>query len=335
MLTKALELEEAINTRASTVTLGDAELASSGDSGVLNAGDDAVEISDSDVDMQVKDTRAKARGPAGKMSVPAAKVVTSKNYRVFDPLGPDNSKKPPRGMAIATGALEKLTTFFDPGNVRERDESRMNQTIGLTQLTAAQSEIVSLRARIDTLTDRLDEERRRGEEAGRRADKAEHKLELLRLQYRSRHQHRRRHSYSRSRSYSRSHSYSASGSEVEARAGTSSSRAHKKSRSHHRRRRRSYSSQRANSSDASPSSHRPPKQRKHLAGPDGQLTNERHQVMHTSSTGAAGLGTLAGLAQLASESARVEQPSPGYTFTVSPRKTRDGKLSLEFAPTTT
>jgi hypothetical protein len=40
LLIKALELEDAINDRASTVTLGDEELASSGD--------DAVEISDSD-----------------------------------------------------------------------------------------------------------------------------------------------------------------------------------------------------------------------------------------------------------------------------------------------
>ncbi|KAF8340836.1 hypothetical protein F5887DRAFT_1076965 [Amanita rubescens] len=132
LLTKALELEEAINTRASTVTLGDAELASSGDSGVLNAGDDAVEISDSDVDMQVKNTRAKARGPAGK-SAPVAKVMTTKNYRVSDPLGPDNSKKPPRGMAIATGALEKITTFFDPGNrgavVKKQVAERIKRSI--------------------------------------------------------------------------------------------------------------------------------------------------------------------------------------------------------------
>jgi hypothetical protein len=107
LLIKALELEDAINDRASTVTLGDEELASSGD--------DAVEISDSD-DRQ-SDTRAKARTPAGKRGAPAAKVVTTKNYHVSDPLRPDNSKKPPRGMAMATGALKKITTFFDPGNV--------------------------------------------------------------------------------------------------------------------------------------------------------------------------------------------------------------------------
>jgi len=45
LLVKALELEDAINSRASTITLDDAEFAS-------DNGQDAVEISDSDADEQ-------------------------------------------------------------------------------------------------------------------------------------------------------------------------------------------------------------------------------------------------------------------------------------------
>jgi aspartate-semialdehyde dehydrogenase len=54
--------------------------------------------------------------------------------------------------------------------------------------------------------------------------------------------------------------------------------------------------------------------------------------MHATGQAASGAG-LSTLAQLASETAHVEQPSPSYTFTVSPLKTHDGKLSFELAPT--
>ena len=174
-----MELEDAINDRASTITLDDADFAS-------DNGQDAVELSDSDADGQ--EIQA-SRRDAGKRST--AKVVTTKTYRISDPLADNGSKKPPRGIAAATGALDKITSFFDPESVRQREDSRMSQSFGLAQLTSTQSEIISLRARIDTLTDQLHEERRRAEEANRRADRAEHKLELSRLetQYRSSRDH--------------------------------------------------------------------------------------------------------------------------------------------------
>ncbi|KAF8332544.1 hypothetical protein F5887DRAFT_1080689 [Amanita rubescens] len=297
LLVKALELEEAIGNRAVTVTLDDAELdSSSGESEALNAGQDAVVISDSE-EGGPKDVQAKVR--AGKKG-PTAKVVTTKNYRISDPLSTDNTKKPPRGMALATGALEKITGFFDPENVREREESRMSQTIGLAQLSAAQTEIATLRARIDTLTDRLTEESRRAEAANRRADKAENKLEMLQLQ---------------SRSYSRSHSHSRSDVEpTGTRAGPS--KRHEKRRSHHRRRR-------SHSSPVSSPSQRP-SQRQRVTGPDDQI-NQGPSLIPASETD--GLNTLA---RLASEQA--EQPQ-SYMFTVSPRKRHDGKLAFEFVHT--
>lgn len=106
LLVKALDLEDAINSRASTITLDDADLDS--DNG-QDAQAEAVEISDSEQEI--------LRGAGKRRST--AKVVTTKNYRVSDPFVDNSGKKPPRGMAAATGALDKITSFFDPESIRQ------------------------------------------------------------------------------------------------------------------------------------------------------------------------------------------------------------------------
>ena len=79
------------------------------------------------------------------------KALVAKAYRVERPLA---DKRKPHN-ALATDALDRLTSSFNPDRVRERDDHRMAQSIQLTQLSSAQLELRELRARNNALHDRV------------------------------------------------------------------------------------------------------------------------------------------------------------------------------------
>jgi len=127
-------------------------------------------------------------------SKPDKSLVTIKGFRVNNPL----ETKCPRvnaATAQANKAITAIGSYFNPDQVRDRNESRTTQSFHFSQLQSTQLELREVRTKNESLQDKLYEQTRR-------ADKLENKYEMLKERYDElkEHSRRRRRSYSDSQS---------------------------------------------------------------------------------------------------------------------------------------
>ncbi|KAG5653358.1 hypothetical protein H0H81_000859 [Sphagnurus paluster] len=314
----ALSIEADIEEKSGTLTLNDSEFDEGEvENNQLGSDDEIIEITDNENSQAVKPKRGAK-----------SDTVMTKAYRVAEPLA--DTHRRPRANA-ATEVLASFTHMFNPSTIRQRDEARMSQNLHVAQLSALQVELREARTRNEVLNDRLMEEIRR-------ADRAEHELQLFRtLQSSWSHRRRTRESSESDFSVSSPH--------------RSYHQRARRFRHHSHRRSPSQSRERQHSSSQLHQHDQPLLQDAGIQLPEPPQSHRAAQSPHHSTPGtffgqqpSSTPGGSVFPGSLNYRTAASQSPhsriSGGYdhdgetlsSITLTPRKNRDGKLSLDIIP---
>lgn len=146
---RAWEVEEQIILKSNTLTIDDAELAEASDDGSV-------------IELSSDDDTATARPPAKK-------TATVKVAHRVDAAQLSGAKRARGNPATAT--LASIGAVYNPDAMREREATRFQSNLQVTQAATAAAELRELRTLVRELSEQT-------HAAQRRADKAEHSLEM-------------------------------------------------------------------------------------------------------------------------------------------------------------
>ena len=187
----ALQVEDEITKKLGTITLDD---------GVINSEDSDNDTnpvrSGSDEDIEVFESKQKKGADKKKAKGKSEKKSLVKSYHLTDPLETKQHTCTNPAITQAANALASIGSHINPDQVRDRDETRMVQTLQFSQLQSAQAEIWDLCFRCDNLMQQLHTETRC-------ADNAEWDLRMFEVIQAQTSRRRCRSSSSSSRRYSR------------------------------------------------------------------------------------------------------------------------------------